>query len=157
MTQPASIYADPQVPLVRIERDFAAPREAVFAAHADPALFVQWIGPKSLTTEVDYWDFRRGGAWRYVARRAGEEFGFFGCFHDVRPGELIVQTFTYEGFPEGVALERLEFQELPNGSTRLIASSLTDSFAGRDAFLNSGMEVGVNEGYSKLDQLLARG
>ena len=35
--------------------------------------------------------------WRYVAGRDGEEYGFHGCFHEVRPDELIVQTFTFEG------------------------------------------------------------
>jgi hypothetical protein len=31
-----------------------------------------------------------------------------------------------------------------------------DSFEGRDGFVASGMEVGVDEGYEKLDELLAR-
>jgi hypothetical protein len=30
-----------------------------------------------------------------------------------------------------------------------------DSFEGRDAFLASGMETGVREGYERLDDLLA--
>jgi uncharacterized protein YndB with AHSA1/START domain len=66
-----------------------------------------------------------------------------------------VQTFTYEGMPEAVALETLTLEDLGNGRTRLHAQSLTDSFEGRDAWLASGMEVGVNEGYAKLDELLA--
>jgi hypothetical protein len=32
-----------------------------------------------------------------------------------------------------------------------------DSFESRDAWLASGMETGVNEGYAKLDALLAEG
>ncbi len=35
--------------------------------------------------------------------------------------------------------------------------SLVDSIEGRDAFLRSGMETGINQGYAKLDQLLAYG
>jgi hypothetical protein len=35
-----------------------------------------------------------------------------------------------------------------------VSTSLVDSFAGRDAFVASGMEVGINEGYEKLDALL---
>jgi hypothetical protein len=35
--------------------------------------------------------------------------------------------------------------------------SLVDSFEGRDAGLSSGMEVGLNEGYAKLDGMLADG
>ena len=60
------------------------------------------------------------------------------------------------GEPDGVALERIVFEDLGNGRTRLTATSLVDSFEGRDAFVASGMEVGVREGYERLDDLLAR-
>ena len=66
-----------------------------------------------------------------------------------------MQTFTWEGMPEGVALETLTVTDLGDGWTRLHSTSLTDSFEGRDAWLASGMEVGVNDGYAKLDALLA--
>ena len=68
-----------------------------------------------------------------------------------------MQTFTWEGMPDGVALETLTFEDLGDGRTRLHAQSLCDSFEGRDAWLRSGMEVGVDEGYAKLDGLLAAG
>ena len=74
-----------------------------------------------------------------------------------RRGGRIVQTFTYEGEPEGVALETLRFEDLGDGRTRLHAQSLVDSFEDRDAWLRSGMEVGVNDGYAKLDRLIADG
>jgi uncharacterized protein YndB with AHSA1/START domain len=127
----------------------------VFRAHTDPELFARWNGPRSLSTRIEHHDCRTGGSYRYVMHREGEEFGFRGCFHEVRPSELIVQTFTYEGMPDGVALERLEFEDLGNGRTRLTATSLVDSFEARDAFVASGMEVGVREGYQRLDELLA--
>lgn len=85
----------------------------------------------------------------------GAEYGFYGSFHEVRPGQLIVQTFTFEGVPDGVALERLVFEDLGDGRARLTATSLVDSFEGRDAFVASGMEVGVQEMYQRLDELLA--
>ena len=68
-----------------------------------------------------------------------------------------MQTFTYEGDPDGVALETLWFEDLGNGRTRLRTQSLVDSFESRDAWLKSGMEVGVNEGYAKLEEMLADG
>ena len=151
------IVADPDVPLVRITREFDAPAAKVFRAHVDPALVVRWLGPRDVTMEVDHWDCRTGGSWRYLHRRGDDEFGFHGCFHEVRPDELIVQTFTYEGFPDGVALERLELEDLPGGRCRLTATSLVDSFEGRDAFVASGMETGVREGYERLDDVLAAG
>jgi uncharacterized protein YndB with AHSA1/START domain len=154
-TDDLAIEADPDVPLVRITRTFAAPPDKVFVAHTDPALVVQWLGPRSLTMEIDHWDCRQGGSYRYVHERDGVEYGFHGCFHEVRPNEVIVQTFTFEGFPDGVALERLELHDLGDGRTRLVATSLVDSFEGRDGFLASGMESGVREGYERLDELLA--
>lgn len=152
---PTTIEADPKVPLVRIVRDFAATPDQVFRAHTDPELVVRWLGPRDITMVVDRWDCRTGGSYRYLHTREGEEYGFHGCFHEVRPSSLIVQTFTFEGFPDGVALERVTFEDLGGGRTRLSASSLVDSFEGRDAFLASGMEQGVDEGYASLDELLA--
>ncbi|MGB8384671.1 MAG: SRPBCC family protein [Dermatophilaceae bacterium] len=150
------IEADPNVPIIRMTRDFAATPEQLLRAHTDPELFARWVGPTSLTTRIVHWDARTGGSWQYVAERDGDEFGFRGTFHEIRP-DRIVQTFTYEGEPDGVALETLRFEDLGNGRTRLHAQSLVDSFEGRDAWLASGMQTGVDEGYAKLDALLADG
>jgi uncharacterized protein YndB with AHSA1/START domain len=152
----ADITVDPTIPLVRITREFDAPVDKVFRAHTDPDLFAQWNGPRNTTMHVDRFDCRSGGAYRYTLTREGFEAGFNGCFHEVRPCELIVQTFTFEGMPDGVALEKLVFEDIGNGRTRLSATSLVDSFADRDAFVASGMESGVQEGYERLDDLLAR-
>ena len=154
-THQTEITADPDVPLVRIIREFDAPPEKVFRAHTDPALIVQWLGPRSTEMRIDHFDCRTGGSYRYLHLSGGNEFGFHGCFHEVRPSELIVQTFTFEGFPDGVALERVVFEDLGDGRTRLTATSLVDSFEGRDAFVASGMEEGVREGYERLDEVLA--
>ena len=151
----ARIVADPDVPLIRITREFDAPPEKVYRAHVDPDLVARWMGPDSTQTRIDSWDARTGGSWRYTAIHEGQEYGFHGSFHELRPSELIVQTFTFDGMPDGVALEKLVLEDLGNGRTRLTATSLVDSFADRDAFLASGMDVGVNEGYAKLDALLA--
>ena len=150
------IEADQNVPIIRMTREFAGTPEQLFRAHTDPKLFAQWIGPSSLETRIEEWDARSGGSWRFVSTRDGEEYAFRGCFHEVRP-DRIVQTFTYEGDPDGVALETLWFEDLGNGRTRLRTQSVVDSFEGRDAWLRSGMEVGVNEGYAKLEEMLADG
>jgi uncharacterized protein YndB with AHSA1/START domain len=154
-THETRIIVDPDVPMVRIVRDFDAPPEKVFRAHTDPELFAQWNGPNGYQMRIDHFDCRTGGSYRYVVAGDGFEGGFRGCFHEVRPSELIVQTFTFEGVPDGVALERLIFEDL-GGRTRLTSTSLVDSFEGRDTFVASGMEVGVREGYERLDDLLAR-
>jgi len=152
----ATIEADPKVPIIRITRDFNGTPEQLFRAHTDPALYAQWVGPNAMETRVTDWDARSGGSWRFVSTRNGEEYGFHGCFHEVRP-DRIVQTFTYEGQPDGVALETLWIEDLGNGRSRLRTQSLVDSFESRDAWLASGMEVGVNEGYARLEGMLADG
>lgn len=155
VNDPTSIVVDTEVPLVRITREFDAPVEKVFRAHVDPDLFARWNGPHGLETVIDHYDCRTGGSYRYRMVREDFDGGFRGCFHEVRPNELIVQTFTYEDMPDGVALEKLRFEGLPGGRSRLDATSLVDSFEDRDAFIASGMETGVREGYRRLDDLLA--
>ena len=49
-TRETTIEADPNLPTIRIIRDFDAPPDRVFRAWTDPALVVQWLGPKS--TEI---------------------------------------------------------------------------------------------------------
>lgn len=155
-TRDARIIIHDDLPKISVVREFDATPDQLFRAHADPALFVQWVGPDDLeSSTIDRWDCRTGGEWRYASERGGEQFWFHGCFHEVRPGELIVQTFTFEGWPDGVSLEWLTFEDLGDGRTRLTASSLADSFEHRDAFIASGMETGVQEGYRKLDALVA--
>ena len=149
------IIVDKDVPLVRIVREFDAPPAKVFRAHTDAELFARWMGPRSTTTRVDQFDCRTGGSYRYVMSDDDGEYGFYGCFHEVRPDEVIVQTFTFEGMPDGVSLDRILFEDLGDGRTRLTSTSLVDSFEARDGFIASGMEVGVREGYERLDEVLA--
>lgn len=150
------IEADDEVPAVHITRDFHATTEQLVRAHTDPDIFVRWVGPDSLTTEIVEWDARNGGSYRYVSRRGGEEFAFRGCFHTVSP-ERLVQTFTWEGMPDGVSLDTITFEDLGDGWTRMHISSHVESFQARDGMLASGMETGINDGYAKLDRMLSDG
>ena len=66
-----------------------------------------------------------------------------------------MQTFTFEGFPDQVALEKLRARgprRRPHPADRDLAGRLV---RGRDAFVASGMETGVVEGYERLDEVLA--
>lgn len=155
-THETTIEIDERVPLVRITREFDAPVDKVFRAHVDPEIFAIWNGPRDLVSRIEHHDCRTGGAYRYVMVRDDFQAAFHGSFHEVRADELIVQTFTFEGYPDGVALERLVFEDLGDGRTRLVTTSLVDSFEDRDAFVASGMETGVREGYEQLDEILAR-
>lgn len=151
-----TINAPEGLPIIEIIREFEAPVEAVFRAHVEPELFARWVGPRSIGTRIEEWECATGGRWRYVATREGEEIAsFYGSFHEVRPHERIVQTFTYEGWPDGVALEIMELESLPGGRSRIRSLSVGESVEGRDQMIASGMSTGVVEGYEKLDELLA--
>jgi uncharacterized protein YndB with AHSA1/START domain len=147
------VEADPTVPIIRITRDFRATPGRLLRAHTDPELFARWIGPDTLQTRIEHWDARTGGSFRYVSVRDGAEYGFRGCFHEIRP-DRIVQTFTYEGDPDGVCLQTLTFDDLGDGRTRLRTQSLVDTFESRDSWLKSGMETGLEDGYTKLERML---
>jgi uncharacterized protein YndB with AHSA1/START domain len=145
------------LPLVEIVREFDAPPRAVYRAHVDPEMAMQWMGPRDITSTVDHWDARTGGSWRYVSSRGEETFAFFGSFHELRPDERIVQTFAYEGLSDSVSLDILTLEPLEGGRTRLRVVSVVESVEGRDAFVATGMESGVVQGYEQLDELLAHG
>ena len=46
---------------IRIEREFDAPRDLVFATFTDPDLVPEWWGPRGTTAEVVEMDVRTGG------------------------------------------------------------------------------------------------
>ncbi|WP_433584826.1 SRPBCC domain-containing protein [Microbacterium hydrocarbonoxydans] len=156
MNTTATIEADPNLPIIRTTRDFQATPAQLMRAHLDPELYARWVGPNGTAVVFDVWDARTGGSWRMRSTREGDEYSFHGSFHDVTE-DRIVQTFTWDAMPESVSLETLWFEDLGDGRTRLHAQSLVDSFEGRDGWLESGMEVGVNDGYAKLDALLEGG
>lgn len=150
------VTAEPGLPFIDIEREFNAPRDLIFRAHTDPELLVQWLGPRRLTMTVDRLEIRDGGTWRYVHREPdGTEYGFHGVFHGTPSVDGIVQTFEYEGAPGHVSLESLTLEER-DGRTLVRAHSVYQSIEARDAMIESGMEQGLNEGYERLDELIAR-
>ena len=149
------IVVDDRVPAIHLTREFAASPAQVFRAHSDAALVAQWLGPRDLEMTVHEWDCRTGGAYSYTHRRGEDAYGFHGSFHDVRPGELIVQTFAFDGMPDAVALERLTFTDLGDGRTLLSSTSLGESFEARDQHIANGMEQGIVQSFERLDELLA--
>lgn len=155
MSNEITVEAVSDLPLIRFEREFDATPEQVQRAHTDPELFARWVGPDSRETVIESWDARTGGSWSYTSTNCdGDAQGFFGSFHLVRPGRM-VQTFTWQGMPDGVSLDTIVFEPLPGGRTRVVGTSLVDSIEARDAILRSGMDLGMREGYAKLDALLA--
>lgn len=154
MSNATTITAPEGLPFVDIVREFDAPVSAVFRAHVDPELFVQWNGPRSVSTELIEFDAVTGGRWAYTGHHEGNTFGFRGMFHTVKTDRLIIQTFEFDGAPDQVACGSLVFEDI-GGRTRIHAHEVYPSVEARDMMVASGMEYGVNEGYERLDELLA--
>jgi uncharacterized protein YndB with AHSA1/START domain len=153
------IIAEPGKQEIIILRDFDAPRELVFRAFTDPELYVQWFGPRRLTTTLETFEPKTGGSWRLIQKdQEGNEYAFHGVNHEVAPPERIIGTFEFEGLPEKghVLLETSRFEALPGNRTRLTSQAVYQSVADRDGELQSGMEEGVKDSYDRLAELLER-
>lgn len=152
-----TIIAEPGKQELFIIREFDAAPSLVYRAHIEQEIFAQLLGPRDLTVEFKTFEPVTGGRWRFINKdKDGNEYGFHGTFHEVSP-ERIIQTFEFEGLPESghVSLETMTLEALPNGRTRLTSHAIYQSIADRDGMVESGMETGVNEGYDRLDEMLA--
>jgi uncharacterized protein YndB with AHSA1/START domain len=156
MSNPLKIEVPEGLPFIEFEREFDAPVETLFRAHQDPELIKQWLGPRRYEMEIEAYEFKTGGRYRYIHRADDEEYAFNGVFHVVRENEFAVQTFEFEGYPDVVSIESLTFEDLGGGRSRLRAHSVYPSLEARDGMAVSGMESGMNEGYERLDEVLAR-
>ena len=155
MNNPTTITAAPGLPFVDTTREFDAPIAAVFRAHTDRDLYAQWLGPRNVALAITEFDATTGGRWAYGGGEGTEAWGFHGFFHTIQPNALIIQTFEFSGAPNAVGISITTFEEV-NGKTRLSAHEIYPTVETRDMALASGMEYGVNEGYERLDELLAR-
>jgi len=155
VTNEARIVADPDVPTITITREFESTPDKVFRCWTEQDLVERWLGPDGTVTRIDEWVCETGGRYRYATEVEGQEVAaFYGSFHEVRPSSRIVQTFTWDGAPDGVSLETATFEELPGGRTQVTLLSVVDSMEAQRAMMSSGMEVGINDGFAKLDAML---
>jgi uncharacterized protein YndB with AHSA1/START domain len=140
---------------IRTERIFKAPRERVWKALTDPALLAQWWG-RGNKLVIERFEPQRGGHWRVVEHGPEGVNGFEGRFREVTPPERVVQTFEWDGMPGHVIVETIVLEDLGDGRTKLVNTSLFHTTEERDGMLNSGMAEGMNESYAALDKVLAR-
>jgi uncharacterized protein YndB with AHSA1/START domain len=157
-TNPTQIEAPENTPFLDLTREFDATPAQVFRAYTDPKLVAQWLGPRDLEIDIEEYDARPGGRYRFVHHggHLGEQrAGFHGVFHTVEADRLIIQTFEYEGVPNEVKLDILRIEEV-DGRTRVVGHSVFPSVAARDGALSAGMSHGMQESMERLTELLAR-
>lgn len=146
-----TLKSDLEIELTRV---FNAPRRLVFEAHSKPEHVRRWWGQQGTTLAVCDMDFRPGGTWRYVIRKAnGKEYGFGGEFREIVPPERLVWTFGFDGMPGEPGVEVFTFEE-HDGKTTLTTVSKFDSVEQRDGVIASGMEKGAAEMWDRLEEHL---
>lgn len=143
---------------ILITREFAAPRDLVYRAWTTPELVERWWHANRGRVTVVEIDLRVGGRWRYaMVADDGMEVAFHGEYREVLPSERIVSTEVYEGLPEGVSeedaatLNTATFSEA-GGRTTLTLLIDCKSRTSRDAIIESGMEDGLQDALSLLEQ-----
>ena len=136
-------------------RAFDAPRDLVWEAWTSPEHLPRWLlGPEGWTMPVCESDLRVGGEWHFVWRSEadGSEMGMTGEYRDVTPPERLVSTQSWGGdWPE--TLNTLVFTE-EDGLTVMTQTILYPSQEARDAALATGMQQGMDAGFSRLDAYL---
>jgi uncharacterized protein YndB with AHSA1/START domain len=134
---------------ILITREFDAPKHLVYKAWTTPELVKRWwAGRRGEVTLIEM-DLRVGGKWRYVlVAEGGMEVGFHGEYREIVPNERIVSTEIFEGLPDApedhVAVNTVTFAEM-EGRTILSLLTQLKTKEDRDAILESGMEVGMQE------------
>jgi len=103
----ASIGTRPADREIVSTRVFDAPRERVFRAFSDPRVLARWWGPDGFTSTFQEFDFRPGGAWRFVMHGPDgadyrNESGFIGVvsperivLEHLRPMHRFLMTMTF--------------------------------------------------------------
>ena len=137
-----------------VERVFDAPRDKVWRAFTSRAIVPKWWA-RGNELVVERMELERGGHWRYVEHSSEGENGFEGRYREVTPPERIVCTFEWDGMPGHVVVETVTFEDLGDGRTKVVNTSLFHTAEERDDMLNSGMEKGLNQSYAALDKVLA--
>lgn len=136
-----------------VTRHFAAPPEAVYRAHTDPALVQKWcLGPEGWTMPVCQLDPRPGGKMRYEWSNAkGQGFYLTGEFISLEPPRRIVHIERMH-LPDPTPDSHAEttFEADGDGTLMTIRMTLPNAEV-RKQMLATGMEHGMEASYVRLE------
>ena len=141
---------------VVVTRRFAAPPEAVYRAHVEPALIQRWmLGPPGWSMPVCINEARPGGKIRYEwSDGQGHGFHLTGEFVELEPFSRIVHVERMH-LPEPTPDNRIETRFEADGAGTLMTMRMTlPDEKSRAAMLASGMEGGMEASYVRLEGLL---
>jgi uncharacterized protein (TIGR03086 family) len=139
---------------ILITRTFDAPLELVWEAITTPRHLLRWWGPHWCPLVSCELELRVGGSWRYLARGAdGVELAWHGTYREIEPPCRVVSTEVFEGSPDAESVNTMTLTHRA-GETTLATLVVHASKEHRDGHLSSGMEVGMQETFNRLDDLL---
>jgi uncharacterized protein YndB with AHSA1/START domain len=144
---------------ILITRQFDAPAARIFEAYTTPELVRRWWGFETGEWLVCEIDLRVGGRWRYVVKEHDDlEVGFHGEYREISAPQRLVSTEVYEGAPvpdpdAAGTLNTVTLDER-DGVTTLSVLAQAPSKEVRDAIIESGMEVGMQVSYNRLEDVV---
>lgn len=138
---------------IRYKRVFDAPKHLVYEALTKPELVRRWwCCMEGYTMTVCEIDLRVGGRWRYaMVGPDGVEMAFNGVHLELEP-DRIVHTEIFEMFPDIVTVHTAVLIE-HDGKTFFDAVQVFPNKEARDAAIASGMEVGADIAYDRLEEV----
>lgn len=118
-----NVVLKPEMRELVINREIAAPRQAVFSAWTDPARATLWWAPRDFALLSCKMDVRPGGHWhRRMRSPGGEVVVKRGSYREVVAPERLVFTYTTDyasGAVDPETVVNLTFVELAPRLTRL--------------------------------------
>lgn len=132
-------------------RHYSLPREAVFAAFADPQRLARWWGPAGFRNTFEVFEFRPGGPWRFTMHGPdGKDYANRSVFHAVEaPARIVLEHENAPHFEMHITLME------ESGGTRLGWRMRFDDAATREALAR--IVVPANEqNFDRLQAELSR-
>lgn len=133
-------------PTITMQREFAAPPLAVFAAYRDADALKEWYGPDGFSITVIAMDFRVGGLFRFTMHGPdGTDYPNRIMYRDIVPGARIAYLHDSDVDDDPRGFEVLvTFAAAGEGRTLLTMRSTFPSVEARNAVMKLGaVELGM--------------
>lgn len=143
---------------IRIRREFDAPRHLVWDCHVKPELVRRWLlGPPGWEMPVCDIDLRVGGKYRYEWLDAGrgKSMGMDGVFTHIQTHEHLGSREKFDDDWTGGETEVSQAFSQRGARTTLTLTVGFSSKEARDRAAASGMTDGMDQGYTRLDEVLS--